>query len=247
MTTLLLFAAAFVGGALNSLAGGGTLVTFPALLFAGLNPIDANASSVVALFPGSFAAAWAYRRRILTIAEFNLRYAVVLSLIGGLLGALLLLSTPSTFFAGLVPWLILFATIVFAIGNVTPLNVIQQVKLGPRGALIGLFVIAIYGGYFGGGIGFLMLSAFTLFGMRDINAMNGLKMALVGVMTVPAIITFGIAGVVRWPQTTPMLAGAIAGSYIAARWAQRLDQRLIKGFVIALGVGLTVYFFWRGV
>ncbi len=244
---MMLFAAAFLGGALNSLAGGGTLVTFPALLFVGLTPINANASSVVALFPGTFAGAWAYRHSIFAITEFNLRSVFILSLIGGLIGAFLLLSTPPTLFAGIVPSLILFATLVFAVGNFAPLKVIQRMKLGPRGVLVGLFIIAIYGGYFGGGIGFLMLAALTLFGMRDINSMNGLKMALVGVMTISAIVAFVIADVVRWPETLPMLAGAIAGSYIAARWAQSLDQRLIKGFVIILGAGLTVYFFWRGV
>jgi hypothetical protein len=247
MTALMLFAAAFLGGALNSLAGGGTLVTFPVLLFAGLNPIDANASSVVALFPGTFAGAWAYRHSILAITEFNVRSVLLLSLIGGLIGAFLLLSTPANLFVGIVPSLILFATLVFAVGNFAPLKMIQRMTLGPRGAPVGLFVIAIYGGYFGGGIGFLMLAALTLVGMRDINAMNGLKMALVGVMTISAIIAFVIADVVRWPETLPMLAGAIAGSYIAARWAQRINQRLIKGFVIVLGAGLTVYFFWRGV
>lgn len=247
VTTLLLFAAAFVGGALNSLAGGGTLVTFPALLLAGVNPIDANASSVVALFPGTFAGAWAYRHSIPAVTQFNVRSVLILSLIGGLIGAFLLLSTPITLFAGIVPSLLLFATVVFTVGNFAPPKVIQRTKLGPRSALISLFAIAIYGGYFGGGIGFLMLAALTLFGMRDINAMNGLKMALVGIMTISAIITFAIADVVRWPETLPMLVGAIAGSYIAARWAQRLDQRLIKAFVIILGAGLTVYFFWRGV
>jgi uncharacterized membrane protein YfcA len=247
VTASLLFAAGFVGGALNSLAGGGTLVTFPALLFAGLNPIDANASSVVALFPGTFAGAWAYRKSILAITQFKIRNVLILSLVGGLIGAFLLLSTPTTLFAGIVPWLILFATAVFAVGNFAPLKIIQRAKLGAHGALAGLFAIAVYGGYFGGGIGFLMLAALTLFGMRDINAMNGLKMALVGIMTISAIITFVIADVVRWPETLPTLGGAIAGSYIAARWAQRLDQRLIKGFVIVLGAGLTVYFFWRGV
>lgn len=246
MTTLILFVAAFVGGALNSLAGGGTLVTFPALLFAGLNPIEANASSVVALFPGTFTAAWAYRQSILAVTEFSIWRVLVLSLVGGLIGALLLLHTPVAIFAGLVPSLILFATVVFAVGNFAPLEVVQRIKLGPRAATAALFAIAIYGGYFGGGIGFLMLAAFTLFGMRDINAMNGLKMALVGIMTVSAIVTFVIASVVRWPQTIPMVLGSMAGSYMGARWAQRLDQRLIKGFVIALGVGLTAYFFWRG-
>jgi hypothetical protein len=243
--TIALFAAAFLGGALNSLAGGGTLVTFPALLFAGLSPIDANASSVVALFPGTFAGAWAFRHSILAIREFSVRGFLVLGLVGGLIGACLLLYTPPTLFAGLVPYLLLFATLVFAIGNFAPLQVIQRVAIGPKGALATLFVIAIYGGYFGGGIGFLMLAAFTLFGMRDINAMNGLKMALVGVMSIAAIVAFIIADVVRWPQTTPMLAGSILGSYIAARWSQRVDQRLIKAFVFVFGLALTGYFLWH--
>jgi hypothetical protein len=246
MTALLLFIAAFVGGALNSLAGGGTFVTFPALLFVGLNPIDANASSVVALFPGTFTAAWAYRRRTLTISEFSVKSTVLLSLIGGLIGGLLLLSTPPTIFAGLVPSLTLFATMVFAIGNFAPPEVIQRIKLGRRAVQVVLFIIAIYGGYFGGGVGFLLLATFTLFGMRDINAMNGLKITLAGIMNISAIVAFVIADVVRWPQTVPMLAGSMAGSYIAAHWAQRLDQRLIKAFVVTLGAVLTVYFFWRG-
>jgi hypothetical protein len=247
VTTVILIAAAFLGGALNSLAGGGTLVTFPALLFAGLNPIDANASSVVALFSGTFAGAWAYRRNILAIAEFSVLGLFILSLVGGLIGALLLLWTPATVFATLVPWLILFATIVFAVGNFAPVETIQRIQLGPRSALVALFIVAIYGGYFGGGIGFLILAAFTLVGMRDINAMNGLKMGLVGVMTVTAIIAFIAANVVRWPETLPMLASSALGSYMAAHWAQRLDQRLIKGFVVVLGAELTVYFAWRGV
>ena len=247
MTTVILIAAAFLGGALNSLAGGGSLVTFPALLFAGLNPIDANASSVVALFSGTFAGAWAYRRNILAVAEFSVLGLFVLSLVGGLIGALLLLWTPATIFAALVPWLILFATIVFAVGNFAPVETIQRIQLGPRSALTALFIIAIYGGYFGGGIGFLILAAFTLVGMRDINAMNGLKMGLVGVMTVTAILAFIVANVVRWPETLPMLVSSAVGSYMAAHWAQRLDQRLIKGFVVVLGAGLTIYFAWRGV
>jgi uncharacterized membrane protein YfcA len=247
VTTVILIAAAFLGGALNSLAGGGTLVTFPALLFAGLNPIDANASSVVALFSGTFSGAWAYRRNILAVAELSVLGLFTLSLVGGLIGAILLLWTPATIFATLVPWLILFATIVFAVGNFAPVGAIRRLQLGPRSALVALFIIAIYGGYFGGGIGFLLLAAFTLMGMRDINAMNGLKMGLVGVMTVTAILAFIAANVVRWPETLPMLASSALGSYMAAHWAQRLDQRLIKGFVIVLGAGLTIYFAWHGV
>jgi len=143
--------------------------------------------------------------------------------------------------------LVLFATIVFAVGNFAPLEVIQRLKLGPRGALVAHFIISIYGGYFGGGIGFLMLAALTLYGMRDINAMNGLKMALVGVMTITAIAAFVVADVVRWPEALPMLVSSVVGGYVAAHGAQRLDQRLIKGFIVVLGAGLTAFFFWRGV
>jgi uncharacterized membrane protein YfcA len=246
ITTIILAAAAFFGGALNALAGGGSLVTFPALLFAGLNPIDANASSVVALFPATFSTVWAYRRSMAKVTEIDVRSFLVVSVIGGLLGALLLLWTPSAIFAGLVPWLVLLATSIFAVGNFAPLSVMQRLKLGPRSALPVHFIISIYGGYFGGGIGFLMLAALTMLGMRDINAMNGLKLALVGVMTATAIVAFVVADVVRWAEALPMVVGSVAGGYAAAVGAQRIDPRLIKMLIIVLGVGLTILFFWRG-
>src|SRR5262249_17091282 len=162
-------------------------------------------------FPGTFTGAWAYRHGIATITEFSVRKVLFVSLVGGLIGALLLLFTPVALFAGIVPSLILFATLVFAVGNFAPLDVIRRIKLGPRGTLIAFCAIAVYGGYFGGGIGFLMLAALTLFGLRDINAMNGLKIFLVGIMQITAIIAFIVADVVRWPQTIPMLAGSMAG------------------------------------
>jgi uncharacterized protein len=247
VTAILLTAAGFLGGTVNVLAGGGTLVTFPALLFAGLNPIDANASSVVALFPGTFASVWAYRRSIFAITEVNVIGLLVVSLSGGIVGALLLLYTPTPLFAGLVPWLVLSSTIIFAIGNFAPFGMVQRVKFGPRTAMGTHLIISIYGGYFGGGIGFLMLAALTLFGVRDINTMNGLKMALVGVMTFTAIMVFVLADVVHWPQVLPMFISSAIGGYVAARVAQRLDQRLLKGFIVLLGAGLTAFFFWSGV
>jgi len=169
------------------------------------------------------------------------------SLVGGLLGALLLLWTPTAVFAGLVPWLVLFSTVVFAVGNFAPLELIQRLSIGPRGALAVHFVISLYGGYFGGGIGFLMLAALTLYGMRDINAMNGLKMMLVGLMGLTSIIAFAAADIIRWPVTVPMLVASLVGGYVGAHGARRVDQRLVKGFIAALGAGLTVYFFWHGV
>jgi len=247
ITVIVLTAAAFLGGALNSLAGGGSLVAFPALLFAGLNPIVANASCVMALFPATLTSVWAYRRSMADVKEVSVAALAVTSAIGGLAGALLLLWTPTAVFAALVPWLVLLATIIFAVGNFAPLDVIRRLALGPRGALVVHFVISIYGGYFGGGIGFLMLAALTLFGMRDINAMNGLKMALVGIMTAASIAAFAVAGVIHWWEMLPMIPAAMIGGYVAAHAAQRVDQRLIKGLVIVLGAAVTAYFFWKGV
>jgi uncharacterized protein len=247
ITLIVLAGAAILAGALNSLAGGGSLVTFPALLFAGLNPIDANASSVVALFPATLASVWAYRRSIRDITEVSVTALSVVSLFGGMFGALLLLSTPISVFAALVPWLVLFSTLIFAVGNFAPLDLIRRFQVGPRGALVVHFIVSLYGGYFGGGIGFLLLAALTMFGMRDINAMNGLKMWLVGIMTVSSIAIFIVADVIRWREVLPVMVGAVIGGYVAAHAAQRLDQRLIKGFIIVLGIAVTAYFFWRGV
>ena len=244
---LLLALAAFISGALNAVAGGGAFITFPALLFAGVPPVAANASSTVALFPGQAASALAYRRDILGVTEVNVRALLALSLVGGLLGALLLLVTPDAVFVWLVPWLMLFATLVFAFGNFAPAAATKRFRLGPRGVLVVQFLIAIYGGYFGGGIGFLMLAALTLFGMRDMHAMNGLKILLASLMNGAAVVAFAIAGTVRWPETLAMAAAGIAGGYLGALGAKRVDQRVIKGFVIVLGCVLTIYFFWRGV
>jgi uncharacterized protein len=247
LTSLVLIVAGFLAGIINALAGGGGLIAFPAMIFAGLDPITANASSAVALFPGGWMSAWAYRRNILGITEVPVRMAIVMSVTGALIGALLLLFTPSRFFAQLVPWLMLFATALFAIGSVAPLHVMQRVKLGPVSGMAALFLTAIYGGYFGGGIGFLMLSAFTLYGMRDINAMNGLKVILVGMMTVTSIIAFIVADVVSWTETLPMLVACIAGGYIGAHGGKKLDQRLLRTLIILFGAAMTAYFFWRGV
>jgi uncharacterized protein len=245
LTHLILAAAAFTAGVLNAVAGGGAFVTFPALLLAGVPPVAANATSTVALFPGQVTSALAYRNDIGGITEFRVSVFIALSIVGGLLGALLLLLTPNAIFAGLVPWLLLFATSVFAIGNFMP-GATRRLSLSHGGVLAVQFVISVYGGYFGGGIGILMLAALTLFGMRDINAMNGLKVLLAALMNGAAVVAFIASGIVHWPEALVMAVSSIAGGYIGALGAKRVDQRLIKGFVVVLGVGLTIYFFVRG-
>jgi uncharacterized membrane protein YfcA len=243
---IVLFLAGLAGGVLIAVAGGGTFITFPALLFVGVPPVSANASSAVALFPANFTSVWAYRRDILGITELKVKPFVVVSFAGALIGALTLLLTPSTIFAGLVPWLMLFATLAFAAGNFLPLRLLQRVRVGDRGALATMFVISIYGGYFGGGMGFLILATLTLLGLRDIHAMNGLKLLIAASTTVIAVITFISVGVVDWLETLPILAGSLAGGHFGAHGAKRIDQRVLKGAIVALGAGLTVYFFWHG-
>lgn len=241
----LLMLAAFSSGVLNAIAGGGAFITFPALLFAGVPPVSANVSSTVALFPGQMASAWAYRGEIRDVREVNVGAFVAVSVVGGIIGGILLLTTPDRAFAGLVPWLLLFATAVFAVGNFMP-GVAARLKLSGPGVLVAQFLIAVYGGYFGGGIGFLMLAALTLFGMRDIHAMNGLRILLAALMNGAAVVAFCLSGAVSWTETAVMAVAAVAGGYAGALGAKRVSREVLKWVVVAIGVVMTAYFFIKG-
>ena len=243
---LVLSLAGFGGGVLIALAGGGTFITFPAIIFAGVPPISANASSAIALYPGNLASAWAFRREVAGITDISLRLYGALSLAGSLCGAVLLLVTPSSIFRGMVPWLMLFATVVFAAGNFMHFESLKNIRLGRRTSIVAMFLMAIYGGYFGAGLGFMMLAIFTLIGMRDIMAMNGLKLVLAALMSTTSVVTYAVAGIVDWRMAVPVLGGALAGGYIGAHWARRLHPTLLKVFIVVLAVGLTVFFFWHG-
>ncbi|QCO01323.1 sulfite exporter TauE/SafE family protein [Azospirillum argentinense] len=245
LAMVLLMVAAFASGVLNAVAGGGAFITFPALLFAGVPPVSANVSSTVALFPGQMASAWAYRNEIRGVTEVSVTAFSVVSLVGGVVGAILLLTTPDRAFAGLVPWLLLFATAVFAVGSFMP-TLAARLRLSGRSVLVVQFVIAIYGGYFGGGIGFLMLAALTLFGLRDIHAMNGLRILLAALMNGAAVAAFCLSDAVSWPETAVMAVSAIAGGYAGAHAAKRVSRDVMKWVVVSIGVGLTLYFFIRG-
>jgi uncharacterized membrane protein YfcA len=250
-----LFLAALAGGALNSVAGGGSFLTFPSLLLGGVPPVQANATSTTALWPGSLMSVAAYRR------EFRHRNGIVLlgaaSLAGGLLGAVLLLRTPQAVFVRLVPYLLLLATLLFAFGGAltrslrTRLNLHLAGDAAPSwGSLAGVaalqFVIATYGGYFGGGIGILMLASLALLGMEDMHEMNALKTMMATCINGVAVVTFVLAGAVAWAPAAVMIGGAILGGYGGAHFARRLPPRLVRRFVIAVGVTLTLYFFVRG-
>jgi uncharacterized protein len=237
--------ASFAAGVINALAGGGSFLTLPALIAAGVPPIAANASSTVALFPGQVTTGFSARDGIRAAAKdhrINVPALSAISLIGGLVGGLLLLITPPALFARIIPWLILFATLIFAGGNLLHPES-ARFRLNPTGVLIAQSLIAVYGGYFGGGIGILMLAGLTLYGLRDIWLMNSLKILLAVLMNAAAVVTFIIAGLVHWKLTIIAGVAAIIGGYVGIHAARRLPQGAVKGFVIVTGLVLTVFFF----
>ncbi len=243
MHILLLVVAAFFAGVLNAVAGGGSFLTFPALVFVGIPAVIANATSTVALLPGSFASAFSYRRGVASLEGISLRAMVMISLIGGTAGAVLLLKTPESIFVGITPWLLLFATGMFAFGKQLGFTIKRYMHFGFGALIVSQAVIAIYGGYFGGGIGILMLAALAVFGMTDINAMNGIKTILAGCLNSVAAVVFVIAGKVYWREALIMMGAAIAGGYFGAHFAQKIPGKYIRAFVICTGIAMTIYFF----
>lgn len=250
LSLVLLFLAAILGGTLNAVAGGGSFITFPSLIFSGIGAINANATSTAALWPGTLASLWAYRKELSKQQRGFLYVLSGTSLIGGTLGALLLLNTPPSTFVHLIPYLLLLATVLFAFsGQITKLlrtRSIEKTRLTWR-VLAGIsflqLIIAIYGGYFGAGIGILMLATLGLMGMDNIHEMNAVKTLLTICINGVAVIAFIIAGIIVWGQAIVMLAGAIIGGYGTAYFAQKIDQKYVRGFVIVVGLSLTIYFF----
>ncbi|MEO6326180.1 MAG: sulfite exporter TauE/SafE family protein [Thermoanaerobaculia bacterium] len=241
----LLALAAFLAGSMNAVAGGGSFLTFPALVFSGVPSIIANASSTVALFPGSFASAWGYRESFQKVEGVSYRTLLAVSMAGGVTGALLLLTTRQQTFDRVVPWLLMMATILFALGSAITRRLKESVRI-PTGALLVMqYLVGIYGGYFGGAVGILMLAVLSLYGLTDIHAMNAGKTLLVGAMNAVAVVCFVIAGKVWWAQTLVMLVAAVAGGYAGARVAQRVDPRILRAAITLISIGMTVAFFLR--
>ncbi len=279
---ILLFIAAILGGTLNAVAGGGSFITLPSLIFAGVLPINANATSTVALWPGSVASIGAYRKELMKQKRTQVLLLSGMSLIGGVLGAFLLLGTSQTTFIRLLPYLLLTATVLFTISG--PLTARMRQRQADKNAalqketiaqgqnteqadadiamlppdnttekrtswlvLAGIsflqFIIAIYGGYFGGGIGILMLASLGLMGMENIHEMNAMKTLLTTCINGVAMIIFIAKGVVAWPQAILMVTGAIIGGFGGAYFARRLNPLWVRWFVIAVGLTMTLYFF----
>jgi uncharacterized protein len=248
---IFLFFIAVIGGTLNAVAGGGTFVTFPALLLTGVPAVQANATNTVALWPGLAASTGAYSRR-LNVPRRLLVPLLLTSVVGGLVGALLLIKTPQHTFLHLVPWLLLGGTLLFAFGNSI------RVIAGKTAAVDDLrkmswqaitvtsaaeLLVATYGGYFGAGIGFMTLGMLAALGMRDVHAMGAIRTLLAVVINAEAVLTFILAGAVRWPQCVVMIAGALVGGWFGAHYAQKANPRIVRRVVIAVGLVMSAYYF----
>lgn len=238
----MIFAAGLWAGLQNSLAGGGSFVTLPALILAGLSPLAANITSTVALFPGQVSSGLAGRQLVTGVGQLSFKLLFGVSLAGGIVGAILLLNTPSSVFAKIVPWLVLFGTSVFTWGSFFRKQEQAQTHLGATSTAVIQFCIAIYGGYFGGGIGFLMMAALTMAGFATRNA-GATKNALASVMNASAVALFVFSPEVNWWFAVILGSGAILGG-LAGSWAlHRINERVLRLVIVAIGIALTVGLF----
>lgn len=247
---ILLFFAGFFGGVLNSIAGGGSFITFPALIFVGIPPIMANATNTFASCAGYMSGAYAFRKEI-TDHKDELLLITIVSLIGGMSGAWLLLQTPESVFREAIPWLLLFATVLFIFGGQINTGLKKMATNHRHASSIGgvlllviLLGVSIYGGFFNAGLGIIALSYLALAGHTNINAMNGLKLLISSVVSLIAIALFIYNDVIAWYEGTIVLCGTLAGGYVSAHVSRKLPQKHVRRFVIVASIATTLYFFF---
>jgi uncharacterized membrane protein YfcA len=244
MLFTMLLVAGLWAGLQNSLAGGGSFVTLPALILSGMSPLAANITSTVALFPGQVTTGLAGRKLVTGAGPLPFRALFAVSVLGGALGGLLLLKTPSDLFTRLVPWLVLFATVVFAWGSFFRKPGSAGVRLGAAGTAASQFGIAIYGGYFGGGIGFLMIAALTMAGLSTRNA-GATKNALAGVMNASAVVLFLTSPQLHWREAITLGVGAILGGLLGAWTLHRVNEKALRIAIVCIGIALTIGLFLK--
>ena len=237
--------AGLLAGTMNAVAGGGSFVSFPVMVLLGLPPIAANATSTVSLFFAMIASTFAYRDGLSGMAGISLKLLLPISLAGGMIGAVLLLVTPGAAFDLVIPWLLLLATLTFVGGRHLGDWLRRYVRIGRRTFLIIQLVLSIYGGYFGGAIGLMMMAVWTLIDSAELKAMAPARTLLVSATNGSAVLCFAVAGAVWWPEMLAMTVSAIAGGYYGARFARHLPPAVLRWFVVLLSATVTVAFFLR--
>lgn len=248
---LLLAVSAAAAGLINAVAGGGTLVTFPTLLLVGTPSVVANATSTLALVIGTFGGVFGYRRQLGEVRVW-LRRFIPVSLAGGLIGAVLLTVSGEKVFSRLVPFLLLFATLLF-LGQGAFRRFAGFDGAGaahPHSRTVGVaivfqFLVAIYGGYFGAGIGILMLASLGFIGLTDIHEMNALKTVLGSLINLVAAVYFIFVGLISWPKAGVMTVGALAGYYFGAHFSQRIPQRRVRQIITGIGFTISAVLFYQ--
>ncbi len=241
---LVITVAAFLAGGINALAGGGSFLTLPALVFAGVPPIAANATGTAALLPGYLASAWSYRDLMRAPVGLSILTVLLLGTAGGAAGALLLLATPDQAFRGIIPWLLLFATLAFAFGPALQrLLSAQETRTHGLGARAGILGVCAYGGYFNGGMGIVMLAMFRLLGVHDLRVANGLKNLLSAVLTLMAVVVYALGGIISWAEILPMAIAATLGGFAGARVGRVLSPVVLRNAIVLVGAITTVLFF----
>ena len=241
-----LIVAGLLAGGLNAVAGGGTFLSFPALVWLGVPPIMANATATLTAMPGYAGSTWAYRHDIVAEGTLRLPMIILVTIVGGLAGAGLLLLTPSEAFVDIVPWLLLVATCLFATGPhlLTGVQSRGQASAGPTTSAAAIFLVSVYGGYFNGGLGIMLLAVLGLIGFTDLHGMNGLKNVLSAILSVVSVITYAAAGLIAWDSALVLALATAIGGYVGARLGRRIRRTdLLRGGIVAVGVGMTVVFF----
>ncbi len=237
--------AGFGAGVVNTIAGGGTFLTFPALVWAGVPPVAANATSAVSVFPGYLGGAIGFLSELKTLSRAQMIRLTVITLAGGLAGSLLLLVSSNEVFSYVVPFLLMFATTAFLLGAKLQAWAQEKAKwFKPEGAL-GLFLVSVYGGYFNGGLGIVLLALFAMWGWRDIHLMNGVKNGLSFALSAISVVTFAVAGLVVWPMAVLMMVFAVLGGYSGAFVAKAIPASVVRWIVVVIGYGMSAVFLAR--
>lgn len=242
-TMIPVFFGGAVAGAMNALAGGGSFVSLPALIAAGVPPVLANTSSTVALYPGGLASAWAYRDGLQPVGSVSLRALLATTLCGGLVGAVMLLRTSSAAFTFVLPWLLLVASLALAFGRRIGEAMRARMHIHAAAVLAVQFLLGIYGGYFGGAVGIMMIAIWGPLDSRDLKLLNAPRTLLVSAANTVAVLAFIVAGAVRWPETLTMLVGAIIGGYGGAHIGRRAPPGVIRTITLCATACITLVFF----
>lgn len=245
MDVILILIAAFCAGVLNTIAGGGTFLTFPALVFIGVPPVVANATSAIAVFPGYLGGAFGFRDELMKLDKRQFLKLLAVTFTGGLIGSLLLLVSSNEAFSLVVPFLLLTATLVFLFGDkIREWAASKSHAVTPYGTF-GLLVVSIYGGYFNGGLGIVLLALFALWGMVNIHEMNGLKNGLSFALSAISVAVFAVGGLIEWQYAVGMMIASTVGGYIGAPIARRLPKSFVRGLIAFVGFTMSAVFFWR--